>query len=281
MTAQVIKSCPYCHKSFSNKKRQFCSRDCRNASLRKRISLVCPCCSKNFEIWPYLKRKTNFCSTACYHQATKTSQIRICRVCKKEFKATGTQIRNNFGIFCSSTCQNKTNMEKRRSISCWQCGKQIIKPPSVAKYTRFCSKNCHDTYMRDYVTRICNNCGKEFQLPTWETNKGKGMFCSRYCYVHHNGESSIEVTMRQALEKLKINFQQEVKFGRYHADFVLPERKIVIECDSYWHESEYARKRDRRKDIFLKKLGYRIFRFSDKQIKKSATSCLSIVYNHK
>lgn len=103
------------------------------------------------------------------------------------------------------------------------------------------------------------------------------MFCSRYCYIRYSGESSLEATMRLALEKQKINFKQEVKFGKYHADFVLPEQKIVIECDSYWHESEYARKRDGQKDAFLKKLGYQIFRFSDSDIKKSVNQCLQTI----
>lgn len=274
MPAQEYRACSNCNKPLPQNLELFCCRECHYAGMRKRISILCHGCGKSFQIKPYLKRKTNYCSLTCYRKTTLTCQVKICRICRKEFIATGSQVRNNFGIYCSRKCQNKINIERRKSVNCRQCGTQIVKPPSVAKLTKFCSKVCHDNYMRDYVIKTCNHCCKEFELPTWETRKGKGMFCSRYCYVHYNGESSIEAIMRKALEEQKINFQQEVKFGKYHADFFLPERKIVIECDSYWHESEFVRKRDERKDIFLKKLGYQIFRFSETQIKKSALKCL-------
>lgn len=277
MPAQEYRVCSSCKKTLPQNLELFCCRECHYASMRKRITVTCHGCKNSFEIKPYLKRSANYCSVKCYRQSTLNKVERKCIVCDRIFTAKGYLVKDGFGKFCSRKCQNKTNVERRQTIKCRQCGKSIIKSPSVAKLTKFCSKTCHYNYMRDYVTRTCNHCGKEFQLPTWETKKGKGMFCSRYCYTHYQGESSIETIMRKALEERKINFQQEVKFGRYHADFLLPESKIIIECDSYWHESEYARKRDVRKDNFLQKLGYRIFRFSDTQIKKSINKCLKII----
>ena len=275
MSAQGTRFCSICNRAITNPKRQFCSRECRHVSLRKRILVKCQGCGKNFEILPYLKRKTNYCSVACYHQSTFQRRERKCIVCGQSFIAKACLVRQGFGKFCSLKCQHKTYEVKRILFKCWQCKKEFEKPPSVAKKNpHFCSKTCHDDYLRDYVTRICHHCGKEFELPTWETKKGKGMFCSRYCYIHYNGESTLEAKMRHALEKLKVNFQQEVKFGKFHADFVIPEKKIVIECDSYWHESKYVKERDDRKDTFLKKLGYQVFRFSETQIKKSVLECL-------
>lgn len=164
----------------------------------------------------------------------------------------------------------------RIRLKCAYCGKEFMVADSVGKRKKFCSKWCKDDSERDYVTRTCKNCKRDFLLPRWEVNKGRGNFCGRRCYVHFNGESSIEALMRRALEKAKINFKQEVQFGKFYVDFLLPERKVVIECDGdYWHGSQKIKARDERKDEFLKARGYRIYRFSEEKIKLSADGCVN------
>lgn len=243
-----------------------CSPDCKSPIFRKRIILKCDGCNKKFSILPYLKRKSNYCSMKCYWDSTRHKEKRFCKVCGNEFWPTKPQLNKGFGIFCSRTCQHKT-YPPRIIKYCKQCNKRIEVQPSKVSLTKFCSKNCADSYMRDYADCICKNCHKNFQIPRWELNKGKGTFCSRPCFNHYKGESSLEEKMRKLLTKAKIDFQQEHKFGRFHADFLIEKLKLVIECDGeYWHMPSKNQIRDKRKDKYLKNLGYKVLRFSGQQI---------------
>ena len=160
-------------------------------------------------------------------------------------------------------------------LLCKNCRIEFTKPASVARKTKFCSKKCKDDYERDYVSKICKNCKKKFLLPRWELNKGKGSFCSRECFFRFNGESSIETLVRKTLEKSGLDFEQEVQIGKFCVDFLLSTRRIVIECDGeYWHNSQQAKEKDKRKDKFLKARGYYIYRFSEREIKISAEECI-------
>lgn len=249
---------------------KFCSKKCKNESQKKRIIIVCGGCSKKFSILPYLKRQTNYCSINCYWESTRLKKKRLCKICSKEFMAPAHSIRKGFGIYCSRKCQHKAYPKKVVKI-CPECKKRFRVQPARADLRRFCSKKCKDDFERDYVDRVCRNCNKPFCLPRWELNKGKGTFCSRECYIQHNGETSIEAKVRGILEKSKISFQQEVKIGIYRADFLLVKSNIVIECDGeYWHSKQCSKDRDRRKDSFLIKEGYRVVRFSEQMIKGSS-----------
>ena len=267
--------CPQCRQSLANAQiksgRQFCSRHCKNESQKRRVTLACSGCHKTFSVLPYLKRQTNYCSVECYHNSTRVKEKRLCRVCWKEFYATGPLIKKGFGIYCSRECQNAIHKNQRVSIICKQCGKPREVSPAIARRNpSFCSKKCKDDHSRDYVERVCQNCHRSFQIPTWETKKGKGSFCSKHCFLQYKGESSIERKVRYALQRAHISFLQEAKIGKYRADFLLPQHNIVIECDGdYWHKIPGIKERDERKNEFLANLKYSIFRFTEKTIRET------------
>ena len=78
----------------------------------------------------------------------------------------------------------------------------------------------------------------------------------------------METSLKKALQQLGIKFNQEVRIGRYSADFALIKRKIAIEADSdYWHDAE----KDRKRDVVLKKYGWITIRFSEKEIVDSSS----------
>ncbi len=176
--------------------------------------------------------------------------------------------------YCSKKCQFSVYESKREKLACPQCKKEFWVPPSVAIKRKYCSKKCKDDYERDYVKRRCKNCMEYFFLARWELNKGKGTFCSRKCFQDYGGETSIEALIRKVLEKKGINFKQEVRIGKYYADFLILNSKLIIECDGeYWHRSDFAKKRDSKKDKFLALKGYKIYRFTEKEIKESKGNC--------
>jgi very-short-patch-repair endonuclease len=199
-------------------------------------------------------------------------------VCGKKFNIKKYLKIQGFGKYCSRECQFFAYEGRRIIITCKNCKTEFSGPPSVAKTRKFCSKHCKDDYEKDYVARICKNCKKKFLLPRWEINKGKGTFCSRKCFCQFQGETSIEILIRKELEKANINFKQEIRIGKFCIDFLILNKKIVIECDGeYWHSGRRAELRDKRKDKFLKSRGYCIYRFSESEIKASAEDCVKRV----
>lgn len=82
--------------------------------------------------------------------------------------------------------------------------------------------------------------------------------------------------MEKALTLAKIKFKREVKFKRFHVDFLLEKYKTVIECDGeYWHLIPKIMERDKRKDILLQSLGFKVLRFTGSELKKLDESKLT------
>lgn len=266
------KECEYCPKFLSKlqikQKQRFCSRECKSLSQIRRINLICAGCGKEFLLKPCWKRKTNYCSLNCYWNTTRRKQERQCKVCGKKFWATKPQIDHGFGIFCSRKCQHETYPKQAKKV-CPKCGKIYFVCRAWGKKRVFCSKKCQDDSMRDYVSSVCRKCGKKFELTRSDWNRGRGNFCSYRCYLTYRGPSTLEEKMERVLNIIGIKFEREIKFKRFHVDFLVDKLKLVIECDGeYWHMMPKIQDRDRRKEEYLESLGYRVLRFSGKMIDK-------------
>ncbi len=276
----TIFSCIYCGKPlFEGDK--FCSRECKSKSQELKIDYVCNGCGKTFQKWPCMKRKTNYCSVNCYRDSTRRDEKRLCKICKKEFLATQTQIKNGFGIFCSRACQHKTYPKQIRKV-CPKCDKVYFVPPCWASKRNFCSKKCQDDSMRDYVSCVCRCCKKSFEIPRSDLNRGRGTYCSRRCFVSFGGSSLLELKMEKALIMSKLEFEREVKFKRFHVDFLIEKYKTAIECDGeYWHLLPKVMDRDKRKNTLLQSLGYRVLRFTGNELDKLDETTLSSILKKK
>lgn len=62
------------------------------------------------------------------------------------------------------------------------------------------------------------------------------------------------------LKDSKVNYQTQVVIGFYIADFVIPDKMLVIELDGDCHRTEKGLQRDKHRDKFLKKYGFKILR---------------------
>jgi len=95
----------------------------------------------------------------------------------------------------------------------------------------------------------------------------------------------IEEIMRQALENggIKAISQYSImenKKLRYRLDFAIFCRngKINIECDDLrWHSQPRQREKDKKRDRWLRKQGWTVFRFSGEEIKNKTASCVKIL----
>lgn len=244
-----------------------------------RALLTCEHCKKQFLNFPHLVRKTNYCSLECYWVGTNKKQQKICVRCGKDFLIKSYLVEQGFGFYCGKSCWDELLKSQRRTLKCKQCNREFSLSQAVFKQKhKFCSKKCADDNKRDYVFKICRGCKKTFELPRHVVNRGlgRGSFCDRQCFVKYEGETSIEKILRLKLQKLKEPFKQEMKIGRYHADFYLPEKNLIIECDGeYWHRNKTEH--DQKRDEFLKGLGYKILRLSEENIKSKQVNVLKLI----
>ncbi len=231
-----------------------------------RATVKCSGCGNTFIKMPYLVRPSNYCSLKCYYNSTRKKQNKICIKCGNPFQIKKYLVDQGHGQYCSRACQH-LDYPQQVTLICKQCEKKFTKPPSQAKLSIYCSKKCHDLAMSEFITKTCSNCKQEFTIPESVINTGRGKFCSRECFIKFNGESSLEEKVRKYLEAKHVQFQQEVKFGRYRADFLLTGTKTIIECDGeFWHLLPQSQIRDKRKDKYLHNLGYQVFRLTGRQI---------------
>lgn len=129
---------------------------------------------------------------------------------------------------------------------------------------------------------FCKVCNKEKYIHPCEIKKGQGKFCSRSCagiwYFKHcnKKDTSIEIAIEKELIKKHMPYMKQVPIeGIALVDFLLSNR-IIIQCDGdYWHSKEINKGRDIAQDIVLHFKGYKVYRFREADIKKSAERCIN------
>ncbi len=68
---------------------------------------------------------------------------------------------------------------------------------------------------------------------------------------------------RHRLPEPQVNFP----IGKYIVDFLWPERRVIVETDSYiYHRGKVAFQDDRGRDLYLRRRGYTVLRLSEKQV---------------
>lgn len=89
-------------------------------------------------------------------------------------------------------------------------------------------------------------------------------------------DTSIEIAIEQELIRRNIPYMKQVPIeGVALVDFLLPDR-IIVQCDGdYWHSSKKAKSRDIAQDVVLGFHNYKIFRFTEMEIKKSPRKCIN------
>ena len=80
------------------------------------------------------------------------------------------------------------------------------------------------------------------------------------------------------LRKLDANFRRQAPIGRYFADFASHGFRIVIEIDGGVHERlDHVALRDGERELWLKSQGYRVIRFTDRQVEDDVEACVARV----
>jgi len=72
--------------------------------------------------------------------------------------------------------------------------------------------------------------------------------------------------LRHQLDHLKEDYRFQEIIGFYIVDFLLPNRCLIVEVDGGVHRQEENRKRDMKRDAFLKSCGFGILRLTNSQV---------------
>lgn len=90
--------------------------------------------------------------------------------------------------------------------------------------------------------------------------------------------TNIENQFRYALLRKGINFVEQASIGPWSIDFLIPDHQIVVEADGeFWHSRPKTIMKDRRKDAWLERNGYKVFHFEGNEIIKNPNRCIELV----
>lgn len=100
--------------------------------------------------------------------------------------------------------------------------------------------------------------------------------------LHRDGwfQSTEEILVAIELVKNKVKARHQVKLGRYRADFVLPEEKVVLEVDGVlFHAQEDPNKRQMRDNLITLALGanWEIVHVTDQMVNENITRLLPAI----
>ncbi|MGA2290386.1 endonuclease domain-containing protein [Bradyrhizobium sp.] len=90
-----------------------------------------------------------------------------------------------------------------------------------------------------------------------------------------------ERTLWRALKELPVegtHFRRQAPIGPYVVDFLCPAAYLIIELDGGHHNDDETAERDRERQRWLEREGYRVVRFWNSEIAADLTAVLERVY---
>lgn len=228
-----------------------------------------------------------------------------CAECGKEFSLKPSRVKRSKNLFCSKDCSAKHNRKElsphidkltieslyiEQQLSILQIAAQLESTVWVIRRTmndygvpirdrqnRSSASWIHATSERREKASMTakSNIKKMLLLP--DSKRREIAVSGAAALQSQRGPTSIERKMMNALNIAGIEYQFQKEIGRkFLCDFALSHYPIIIECDGiYWHSRPSAIRRDKSKDAYLKKCGYTVLRFTDKQINSDMDGCIN------
>lgn len=91
----------------------------------------------------------------------------------------------------------------------------------------------------------------------------------RFEWILVEMDSPLERRLYYALRKhYKGKIRAQYPFGPYWIDLALPEYKLALECDGdSYHSGRKMQEHDQKRDAYMRKRGWKVMRFSTRQLK--------------
>jgi very-short-patch-repair endonuclease len=90
-----------------------------------------------------------------------------------------------------------------------------------------------------------------------------------------------ERTLWRALKELPVggtHFRRQAPIGPYVVDFFCPAARLIIDLDGGHHNEDETRERDRERQHWLEREGYRVVRFWNSEIARDLPAVLERIY---
>jgi hypothetical protein len=221
-TARITSTCETCGNIFehvSRIQRRFCSVRCASGKCKKieYINKTCPVCDSTFSIQPHEKKRI-YCSITCAN--TRNNDKRIygkCRTCSTQF-----QIVSGQKLYCSKRCRDE--YRKPKEIKCPICQKGYV-PHSKQK---FCSPSCRAIARQNKVEFQCVVCSKTFRDSP--TRVGRKHYCSRSCQLKHQFYSHEE----KKVIDIMVSLINEPPLCQHSFPWLVSKRKRLMHVDAYF-----------------------------------------------
>lgn len=190
-----------------------------------------------------------------------------CKICNKEFEK-----RHSYIGHCSS--HNRKKKEKLiKEHKCKYCGVIFDKGIQLGGHVPACklnpnhlnrSKNIAKSLSGKIIPTIVRNKISISRKKYLDENPGQ----IPYLLNHSSKESYLEKVLRERLQNEDIkDWIQEYPLLRYSLDFAFIDQKINVEVDGGTHNLDSVIKKDNERDLKLSSLGWKVFRFTDNDIK--------------
>ncbi len=75
-------------------------------------------------------------------------------------------------------------------------------------------------------------------------------------------------------------FYRQKIIGNYIVDFYCPRAGLIIELDGGQHYKEEGMKKDKKRDAYLKNIGLKVLRFSDREVFENLPGVLEKIYEY-
>ena len=87
---------------------------------------------------------------------------------------------------------------------------------------------------------------------------------TKYAKGHRKNPTKAEAELKRKLLNWKIRFRSQRQFDYYIVDFLIPDRRLVIEVDGGYHQNTVSY--DKRRQSYLKSLGLQFIRISNQEV---------------
>jgi DNA mismatch endonuclease (patch repair protein) len=239
---------------------------------------VCERCRTPFEYSGRVKRCEN-CRNTCEKCGKPSGRNNLCKACKPNKRRM---------VKCKHPdCQTMIREEKRGQGYCQKHYDRTNKSFATILFNKLTkSKPKHLKYKTGAiksVPRKCAVCGSDFLATPDAVKKGNGTVCSPRCHgiraaqLTPKKRTSIEVAIAEAMRRRGWRFEEQKTIkGISIVDFYVPSLNAIIFCDGdYWHSLLWRIPKDKRVTQELIDLGYRVYRFWEKDIRQSPDECLN------
>ena len=181
----------------------------------------------------------------------------FCQYCGKQYKLYGLKNHENY---CNFNPNKKEHSQKykNKDNNCWNKGLTKLNDDRIKKQG--------ETYKENLKTgKIIH--GRKGKHWSDEDKKRISIEKTKYYNEHpdllpyrlyHSSKISYpEQYFINVFEKEKIDLKYHLRIGRFELDFYNEEKKIYIEIDGNTHKQKRVQEIDRRKDEYLKSLGWK------------------------